>query len=274
MKANKPMSMNQILRLDDHLIAAETRQARSRCKDEALATLIGRAFARQLSTDPERQAHIQAYARRAEILSRPDRVDAAVALGIPVEAAERLVYRQLRTSEALRAANALAKEAGHPSLRRMGAKVWLCLSGAVGCGKTTAASWWLLRGTNILSGTENPGGRRLISSEQVARLSLKYGPDRALWERIADTRLLVLDDVGVRDSAADNATPTDSVKALLDERYKSRRFTLITSNLLPEQLLAYFDGAQTDARMRDRWREVAIEKVVGDQSLRGRGAAG
>ncbi len=131
-----------------------------------------------------------------------------------------------------------------------GDKSWLILSGSVGVGKTTAATWVLrevlLRGQTV----------GMVRSSDVAQLQIE-GKVREL-ERV---HLLLIDDIGVEHP---NQFAQSVLGQLCDVRHQLIDVrTIITTNLTREDL-----EKRVGERVADRWRESSVMKRSAGGSLR------
>lgn len=135
-------------------------------------------------------------------------------------------------------------------------KTFLLLSGSPGCGKTLAACVAL------------KDGGRFARAVEVSRLSLFDAEDRANFDALKKTRLLVLDDLGA-EMLHDGWRP--ALDELLDYRYGAMKPTILTTNLPPtsedEARTASFRG-RYGARIADRIRHDGLVEKCGDKSLR------
>lgn len=128
------------------------------------------------------------------------------------------------------------------------------LSGTPGCGKTTAAAWWLY----------------LAAKEQRIRGLWVTAARLARWARYDDEQMglllkaprLVVDDLGTEYLDERGAFMT-TFDELLNERYAHRRPTVITTNLNAEAFRARYD-----MRVVDRLREDGSFMEIESPSLR------
>jgi DNA replication protein DnaC len=126
---------------------------------------------------------------------------------------------------------------------------WLVLTGASGCGKTHIAAAivneLLVRGEPALF---------VVVPDLLDHLRAAYQPGSdvgydELFERVRNAPVLVLDDLGTQ-----SPTPWAQEKLfqLINHRFNSRLPTVVTTNLLPEQI---------DERLRTRLTDATIARV-------------
>jgi DNA replication protein DnaC len=126
---------------------------------------------------------------------------------------------------------------------------WLVLSGASGCGKThiaaAIANRLLERGEPVLF---------VVVPDLLDHLRSAYQPGAEigyddLFERVRNAPVLVLDDLGTQ-----SPTPWAQEKLfqLINHRFNSRLPTVVTTNLLPEQI---------DDRLRTRLTDTGLARV-------------
>jgi len=184
--------------------------------------------------------------------------------GIPREYSE-AALGQLEPRAALQAVE---------EMRRDGV-LWGLLCGGLGSGKSTAAARWLM----TFHLPQSAPVRRWVDSREVAGLAMGTVTHQARWEALANADALVLDDVGWKDGqqieqqikqkdgkyAAIQVTAlAGAVQDLIEVRWKHRRATLMTSNLVPAQ----FSGYLGDERLRDRWSKRCVVRGTADANLR------
>jgi DNA replication protein DnaC len=126
---------------------------------------------------------------------------------------------------------------------------WLVLSGASGCGKTHIAA-------AVVNRILERGERALfvVVPDLLDHLRAAYQPGAdiaydELFERVRNAPVLVLDDLGTQ-----SPTPwaTEKLFQLINHRFNSRLPTVVTTNLLPEQI---------DERLRTRLTDSGISRV-------------
>ena len=126
---------------------------------------------------------------------------------------------------------------------------WLLLSGASGCGKTHIAAAivnkLLERGEPALF---------VVVPDLLDHLRSAYQPNADigyddLFERVRNAPVLVLDDLGTQ---AQTPWAQEKLFQLINHRFNTRLPTVVTTNLLPEQL---------DDRLRTRLTDAGIARV-------------
>ena len=126
---------------------------------------------------------------------------------------------------------------------------WIVLSGASGCGKTHIAA-------AIVNRLLEHGSPALfvVVPDLLDHLRAAYQPGAEvgydeLFERVRNTPVLVLDDLGTQ---APTAWAQEKLFQLINHRFNSRLPTVVTTNLLPEQI---------DDRLRTRLTDTSIARV-------------
>ena len=126
---------------------------------------------------------------------------------------------------------------------------WLLLSGASGCGKTHIAAAivnrLLERGEPALF---------VVVPDLLDHLRAAYQPGAEvgydeLFERVRNAPVLVLDDLGTQ---APTPWAQEKLFQLINHRFNTRLPTVVTTNLLPEQI---------DDRLRTRLTDAGIARV-------------
>lgn len=130
----------------------------------------------------------------------------------------------------------------------------LVLSGAPGCGKSTAAAWWALRRADVTV---------FVRATTFAAGSRYDRETRARWY---GARALVLDDLGSEYADAKGSFLVD-LDELIDRFYAERRPLIITTNVTAKEF-----SARYGARIVDRLREAGRWQNIGGASLRKPGA--
>lgn len=131
------------------------------------------------------------------------------------------------------------------------------LSGNPGCGKTTAASNWILGGKD---------GRPLAGSLFVKAAALARWDcyDSEQMDRLLLAPRLVIDDLGAEYMDAKGRF-LSVLTEVIDVRYDAGRPTVITTWVLPEDFRTRYRE-----RITDRIREVGLFMNLDGKSLRGR----
>jgi DNA replication protein DnaC len=133
------------------------------------------------------------------------------------------------------------------------------LSGLPGCGKTTAAAWWLVQKrerVEFISPTE----ARFIDAGVLVRWP-KF--DEVRMRQITRARALVIDDLGTEYSDKHGAF-LSMLDEVVNSRYSAELPTLITTNLTAPEFKSRYG-----ARIADRIREAGSYVELSDKSLRG-----
>lgn len=128
----------------------------------------------------------------------------------------------------------------------------LLLLGGTGSGKTFQA-YGAIRA--IAASGAQCGWQVLTAADCYARLRSRHGVDSETeFERIADSRLLVVDDLGT----ARSTEWTEEINyRLVNHRYEHRLPTLITSNLLPRDLASTL-GDRVASRLAEMTQRVVL----------------
>jgi len=126
---------------------------------------------------------------------------------------------------------------------------WLLLSGASGCGKTHIAAAIV---NALLEGGEP--ALFVVVPDLLDHLRSAYQPGAEigydeLFERVRSAPVLVLDDLGTH---SPTAWAQEKLFQLINHRFNARLPTVVTTNLLPEQL---------DDRLRTRLTDAGIARV-------------
>jgi len=126
---------------------------------------------------------------------------------------------------------------------------WLVLSGASGCGKTHIAAAVV----NRLLDRGEPA-LFVVVPDLLDHLRAAYQPAAdvgydELFERVRNAPVLVLDDLGTQ---APTPWAQEKLFQLINHRFNTRLPTVVTTNLLPEQI---------DERLRTRLTDASIARV-------------
>ena len=146
----------------------------------------------------------------------------------------------------------------------------LVLSGGKGCGKSTAAGYWLMTDTQKRAegsiDRPMPTGRRWWTSSRMARES-SYSYSEGM-EKIMQTPLMVVDDMGV-EYMDKNGFFRHRMDELLDERYSNYRKTVITTNLNWKDFVVRY-GERVGDRIREGFPGGGAFFETSERSLRGK----
>ncbi|MBF6599279.1 MAG: ATP-binding protein [Dehalococcoidia bacterium] len=126
---------------------------------------------------------------------------------------------------------------------------WIVLCGASGCGKTHIAAAVV----NALLERGEPA-LFVVVPDLLDHLRAAYQPDAevrydALFERVRNARVLVLDDLGTQ---APTPWAQEKLFQLVNHRFNARLPTIVTTNQLPEQM---------DERLRTRLTDAGLARV-------------
>lgn len=189
---------------------------------------------------------VQAEKRRAEAGAAKRRRKDLFGAGVPRKDLDLVLGDDMDPSKALEA----AQEA------RRDAVTLLVLSGPPGCGKTTAASWWL----------SQEGGWPVLFVD-ASRLSRWPRFDEKRMEELEWAKALVVDDLGLEYDDKGGAFRS-FLDGLVNARYADLLPTLITTNLTPAAFKERYG-----ARVADRIREAGRFVSINEPSRRKKGAA-
>lgn len=211
-------------------------------------------------TDEEWEAHdaqVRAATERAQArdVARQykQRMQELASWGVPAKDLS-LVLPESGTLDETPALLAVARDSG----------LLVVLSGGVGCGKTTAASWWLAHGAHKVMPYLKVRPPCFITAPWVERHS-RY--DHEVMSRLEQARALVLDDLGMEYADAKGNFLAD-IDAVIDTRYRNMLPTVITTNLKADDFKQRYGR-----RFRDRVVEGGCFCNVNGPSLR-RGKGG
>ena len=169
--------------------------------------------------------------------------------GVPLKDLERVTCDELKPTQAL--THAREHEKGDAPL--------LVLCGGAGCGKTTAAVWWIAQ-----PGPVSPylplDSPVFLPAFRLQRLS-RFND--AEMRRVELARRLVIDDLGL-EYMDDKGAFVSFFDGVLDARYRNNLPLLITTNLQGRELAIRYKG-----RVADRLRESGRVYNIGDSSMRG-----
>lgn len=187
----------------------------------------------------------EAERRRQEDLRRD-----LVERGCPAKDIERAVSGELEDTAAVQACRS-ANESG---------LTLLVLSGLRGCGKTTAAAWWLVQ-RRAPAKYVRTGAPRFVDAAALARWP-RYEEQRMRELERADA--LVIDDLGVEYDDKQGAFRS-FLDGLVNSRYAACLPTLFTTNLPAVEFKARYGE-----RIADRIREAGRYVELAGESLRRR----
>lgn len=194
---------------------------------------------------PEGKAEEIAVQRRRDMLARDEETERAreaedriVAMGVPAKDLALIKAQKIETTEAV---EALA----------MGGKPLVVISGNPGCGKTTAASNWLVT---------TPGPGLFVKAAAMSRWDCY---DNEEMDRLLKAPKLVIDDLGL-EFMDRHGRFLSVLTEVIDVRYDASLPMVITTWLPPDDFKARYGE-----RIADRLRESGRFAVVASVSRRG-----
>lgn len=203
---------------------------------------------------PEGKAEAEALQRQRQEEERENAESAArqkaeqlAAIGTPAKDVRLIQAGEIRDTPARRA---LAPKSGVEY-------ALIVLSGNTGCGKTTAASEWVLGGDGGMPGA----GSLFVKAAALARWDCY---DVEQMDRLLLAPRLVIDDLGVEYMDAKGRF-LSVLTEVIDVRYDAARPTVITTGLSAADFKARYRE-----RIADRIREVGLFIDLDGNSLRGR----
>lgn len=203
--------------------------------------------------DEESDQRFAEYEARHEAHLEAARLDSMrrslVESGCPVKDLARVLDSQLDPTDALRLTR-LSCDAS---------EVLIALSGRPGCGKTTAAAWWLLQARDRIPYVTTSKAR-FVAATTLARWP-KY--DEGRMDQLLRCRALVIDDLGV-EYGDKNGAFSSMLDEVINSRYAATLPTLITTNLSSSEFKDRY-GERIADRIRESGRFVAVK----GESLRG-----
>lgn len=126
-------------------------------------------------------------------------------------------------------------------------KPWLVLSGPTGCGKSMAAA---------AVPAENRTAMFIRADELVRLFSSMFGDQYERQQKLRDTQLLVIDDLGCE---LDSTRMLPALLDLLDARQSARKHpTIVTTNLTPAAFRERYANDRLNSRMAElvRWEGI------------------
>lgn len=135
-------------------------------------------------------------------------------------------------------------------------KIGLLLCGVPGNGKTTLmlAIRSLINFLDIKNAYNEKMGVRLVDAREVARLNRD---DFKQFEKICSYPMLAIDDIGREPSEVlDYGNILNPIIELLSYRYNEQLFTIVTTNLKPEQIRQRYGD-----KIADRFNEM-MERII------------
>jgi hypothetical protein len=147
-------------------------------------------------------------------------------------------------------------------------KCFLVLTGSPGCGKSTAAAWWIMNGTRgDVPGYMRPMlklARFITASEFLVMPRFDHGEQEGTQRSLRWASALVLDDLGTEYADARGCFMSD-LDALINHRYANFLPTVITTNATQSEFFKRYSE-----RIIDRLRECAEFVGVAKPTLRAR----
>lgn len=138
-------------------------------------------------------------------------------------------------------------------------KQGLLLCGNYGNGKTsfTSAIKFIIDGCRIER--ENGLGHYTLELRKATNIVATCIADRPTWRSLSLKPLLAIDDLGTESTAVqDFGNSLLPITQLLDDRYDSRSFTIVTTNLTPAEISKTY-GPRLADRFREMFRTVVFE---------------
>lgn len=140
----------------------------------------------------------------------------------------------------------------------------LLLCGGCGNGKSTfvKAFQQILNQLQLRNGdTRGAWGIRILDAREIAR---KCKSDCREWERICNLPMLAVDDLGVEPlEIQDYGNILSPMVELLTRRYDRQLFTMVTTNLTPQEIRAKYGD-----RIADRLNEMMVKIVFSNPTYR------
>lgn len=236
---------------------AETRRTAPRLVYSSGPSPVGQRVARTLAEVMERGRELAASddeVRRYQLeLERNERrnriINSGIADVLTPQVIDAVVMDRLQSTDSLEVVRQWRVYQRTPGIER---SVPICaVIGTMGLGKTVAAAWLLSR-----------EGGRYIEAEELCKLhSAKWGEERALYQRVLSTGVLVVDELGTE---SDHRVAMAALHDVVNKR-QGKTATLLLGNLDIDELQRRYD-----ARTIDRLREASrVIEVAGESMRRG-----
>lgn len=168
-----------------------------------------------------------------------------VARGLDPECVEAVLRRQVDKSKALDEVRVWHRN------RKFR---WLRILGGRGTGKSWAAQWWLMQGRQSES--------RLVTGAEASR----WWPRDERWAELDTVPRLVIDDPDIQGS---DPAPWFAV---MSQRYRYRRDTILASNAMTREAFWAWWGESNEKLLRSRWNEIGTAIEAGGEDMRVRKA--
>ncbi len=142
-------------------------------------------------------------------------------------------------------------------------KFCMVLCGKYGNGKTTLvkALQQMLNLLQIKNDYNEPCGLSIMDAKDIAWMCRE---DRPAWQRLCRRNMLAIDDLGTEPTEVQEyGNRMNPVIDLFYKRYDMQLFTIITTNLLPEEIRNKYGE-----RVADRLNEMACRIVFENESYR------
>lgn len=194
----------------------------------------------------ERREHVMCPRRQVAVLAEEQREKRRQlrrqlkASGVPLLDLENIIDRDPLETPSVAAIRQIFEQTPKPIL--------VILSGGIGCGKTSAAVWWL----------GQVGGGEFVTAIDFAAIS---DFDKDAQARLRSTHL-VLDDLGV-EYMDKNGKLLSALDGLMNHRYGDKLPTVATTNLKWGEFRARYG-----VRIADRIRQLGVFVEVAGASLR------
>jgi hypothetical protein len=167
-----------------------------------------------------------------------------VARGLDPECVEAVLQRRLRKSSALEQVRTWHRSRNF---------AWIRILGGRGTGKSWAAQWWLMQGKQSES--------RLVTGAETSR----WWPRDERWAELDTVPRLVIDDPDIQGS---DPAPWF---ALMLQRHRYRRDTVLASNAKTREDFWAWWGESNAALLRSRWNEIGTAIEAGGEDMRVKG---
>ena len=148
-----------------------------------------------------------------------------------------------------------------------GSEFGLLLCGGCGTGKTTFAKV-IAKIINSLELIVDPNANYIekyrIRTYQAQELAVICRTNHEEWKQICNQRMLIIDDLGTEPKeVSEYSNVLYPIIELLQIRYERQLFTIVTTNLTPDQFREKYGD-----RLADRMNEMMVKEVFKNHSYR------